>query len=105
MNVLYHPSNTNVVADALNRLSMGSVAHVEGKKEKLAKDVHGLDPLGVFLMNISWDDLKVQNTSESSFLAYVNEKINDSIFLQLKGAFHQKRVKGSYQIGDSVFSY
>ncbi|WMV37550.1 hypothetical protein MTR67_030935 [Solanum verrucosum] len=29
MNVLYHPGKANVVANALNRLSMGSVEHVE----------------------------------------------------------------------------
>jgi len=29
INVLYHPDKANVVADALSRLSMGCVAHVE----------------------------------------------------------------------------
>ena len=29
ISVLYHPSKANVVADALSRFSMGSVAHVE----------------------------------------------------------------------------
>ena len=29
MSVHYHPGKTNVVADALSKLSMGSVAHVE----------------------------------------------------------------------------
>ena len=33
MSVHYHPRKANVVADALRRLSMGSVAHVEEKKE------------------------------------------------------------------------
>ncbi|WMV50877.1 hypothetical protein MTR67_044262, partial [Solanum verrucosum] len=32
----------NVVADAFNRLSMGSVAHVEEERKELAKDVHRL---------------------------------------------------------------
>ena len=32
--VLYHPGKENVVVDALSRLSMGTVAHIEeGKKE------------------------------------------------------------------------
>ncbi|WMV54846.1 hypothetical protein MTR67_048231, partial [Solanum verrucosum] len=35
MNVLYHPDRANVVADALSRLSMGSVAHVEDAKKEL----------------------------------------------------------------------
>ncbi|WMV50720.1 hypothetical protein MTR67_044105 [Solanum verrucosum] len=33
MNVLYHPGKANVVVDALSRLSMGSVAHVEEEKK------------------------------------------------------------------------
>ena len=40
--MLYHPGKANIVADALSRVSMGSVSHVvEGKKE-LARDVHHL---------------------------------------------------------------
>lgn len=45
--MLYHPGKTNVVADGLIRLSMNSVAHVEGEKKELAKDVHRLAQLGV----------------------------------------------------------
>ncbi|WMV59227.1 hypothetical protein MTR67_052612 [Solanum verrucosum] len=32
MNVLYYPCKANVLANALNRLSMGSVAHVEEER-------------------------------------------------------------------------
>ncbi|WMV58673.1 hypothetical protein MTR67_052058 [Solanum verrucosum] len=42
MSVLNHPGKVNVVVDALSRLSMGSVAHVEEEKRELAKDVHRL---------------------------------------------------------------
>ena len=34
MSVHYHPEKVNVVADALSRLSMGSLAHVEEKKKR-----------------------------------------------------------------------
>ena len=40
MSVLYHPGKANIVADALSRLSMGSVSHVEEGKKELVKDVH-----------------------------------------------------------------
>ena len=40
MSVLYHPDKANVVSDALSRLSMGSVSHVEESKRNLVKDVH-----------------------------------------------------------------
>ena len=53
MSVHYHPGKANVVADALSRLSMGSVAHVEEKRKELVKDVHRRARLGVRLMSIS----------------------------------------------------
>ena len=50
--VHYHPGKVNVVADALSRLSICSVAHVEEQSKELVKDVHGLACLGVLLINI-----------------------------------------------------
>ena len=47
--VLYHPNKVNVVTDALNRMTMGSVSHVEETKKHLWKYVHGLACLGVKL--------------------------------------------------------
>ncbi|KAF3624372.1 hypothetical protein FXO37_31381 [Capsicum annuum] len=38
MSVLYYPGKANVVTDALSRMSMGSVAHVEDGKKKLAQE-------------------------------------------------------------------
>ena len=42
MSVHYNSSKENVVADALSRLSMGSVAHFEEEMKELVKDVHRL---------------------------------------------------------------
>ena len=64
MNVLYHPGKANVVVDALSRLSMGSVAHVEEVRKELAKDVRRLARLGVRLMSISDGGVTVQNGAE-----------------------------------------
>ncbi|KAH0776358.1 hypothetical protein KY290_007769 [Solanum tuberosum] len=90
-NVLYHPGKANVVEDALSRLSMGSVAHIEEERKELAKDVHRLTRLGVFLMSISDGGVTVQNGSESSLVAEVKEKQgSDPILLQIKGAVHQQ---------------
>ncbi|WMV49735.1 hypothetical protein MTR67_043120 [Solanum verrucosum] len=66
MNVLYHPGKANIVADALMRLSMGSVAHVEEEKKELAKDVHRLSCLGVFLT--SYGGVMVHNGLQSSLI-------------------------------------
>ena len=43
MSVHYNPGKENVVAGALIRLYMGSVAHVEEERNDLVKDVHRLD--------------------------------------------------------------
>ena len=53
MSVHYNPGKANVVADALNILSIGSVAHVEEERKEIMKDVHRLTRLGVRLMSIS----------------------------------------------------
>lgn len=51
MSVLYHSSKDNIVGDALSRLSMGSVSHVEDSKKNLAQEVHQLARLGVSLVD------------------------------------------------------
>ncbi|WMV41243.1 hypothetical protein MTR67_034628 [Solanum verrucosum] len=47
MSVLYHPSIANIITDALSRLSMGIVAHVEDENKELVCEVHRLARLGV----------------------------------------------------------
>lgn len=51
MSVLYHPDKTNVVAYALSRISMSSVAHVKDEKKKLVYNVHRLSRLAVQLID------------------------------------------------------
>ena len=53
MSVHYQSGKAIVVANALSRLSMGSVVHVEEERKELVKDVHKLARLGVRLMSIS----------------------------------------------------
>ncbi|KAH0689166.1 hypothetical protein KY289_016524 [Solanum tuberosum] len=87
ISVHYHPGKANVVADALRRLSMGSVEHIEEERKELAKDVHRLARLGVCLMSISDGGVTVQNGVESSLVVEVKEKQDsDPILLELKGA-------------------
>ncbi|KAH0720184.1 hypothetical protein KY290_005094 [Solanum tuberosum] len=72
--VLYHPGKANVVADALRKLFMGTVAHVEEEKNELEKDVHQLACLGVCLTDTSNGYVIIQNGSGSSLVAEVKEK-------------------------------
>ena len=64
MKLHYHPGKANVVVDALSRLSMGSVAHVEDSKKKLAQEVHQFARLGIRLVDIKEGDIWVQSSSE-----------------------------------------
>ena len=42
MSVIYHSGKANVFDDALSRLSMNSVSHVEDEKKELVREVHHL---------------------------------------------------------------
>ena len=102
----YHPTKGNVVAYALRRLSMGSVAQVEEERKALVKDVHKLARLRVLLVRISDNGVTVQNGVESSLLVEVKEKQDsDPIFLELKGAVHNQIVEVFSQGGDGVLHY
>ena len=45
--ILYHPGKANVVADALSRKSMGSLAHIAPVRRPLVEDLHRLEQGGV----------------------------------------------------------
>ena len=45
--ILYHPGKANVVADALSRKSMGSLAHITPIKRPLIEEIHKLESEGV----------------------------------------------------------
>ena len=60
-----------MVANALGRLYMGSISHVEEEKRELAKDVHRLACLGVRLMNSTEGGIVVMNGAESSLVSEV----------------------------------
>ena len=52
MSVHYHPGKVNVVENALIKLYMCSVSHVEEKRNELVKYIHKLSSLGVCLLII-----------------------------------------------------
>ena len=106
MTVYYHPGKANVEIDALRRLSIGSVAHIEEERKEIVKNVHRLARLGVRLISISDSDLIVQNGAESSLVVEVKEKQDsDQVLLELKGLVHNHRVEVFSKRGDGVFRY
>ena len=94
MSVLYYPGKANIVADALSRVSMGSVSHVvEGKKE-LARDVHYLTRLRVRLFDSAEGSIGVQSSSESSLVLEVKEKqYLDASLVRLKESVKDQKVE------------
>ena len=40
--ILYHPGKANVVADALSRKSVGSLAHISIERRPIIKELHEL---------------------------------------------------------------
>ena len=45
--ILYHPGKANVVADALSRKSVGSLAHISTERRPIIKELHDLIDQGL----------------------------------------------------------
>ncbi|KAF3616045.1 putative DNA repair protein complementing XP-C cells-like [Capsicum annuum] len=67
--ILYYPGKAIVVADALSRMSMGSVAHVDDGRKKLAQKVHYLFRLGILLVDSTEGSAWVQCSLELSLFS------------------------------------
>ena len=106
MSVLYHPGKANVVADALSRVSMGSVAHVDEDKKELVKEVHRLARLSVKLLGTIDGGMLVQNGSESSLIVDVKSKQDlDPTLVELERLVDEKKVEVFSKGGDGVLRY
>ncbi|WMV49549.1 hypothetical protein MTR67_042934 [Solanum verrucosum] len=67
MSILYHLGKANIVVDALSRLLLYSVAHIDYDKEDLIHYMHRLAHLSVYSFDSDDSGVIVQNSSESSF--------------------------------------
>jgi len=103
---LYHPRKANVVTDALCRLSMDNVAHINDDKKEIIRDVHCLAHLGVRLMESTKGCVMVHNGSESSFVSDVKAKqYLHPTLVGLKETVLKKSIE-SFSLGeDGVFRY
>ncbi|KAF3644295.1 hypothetical protein FXO37_21536 [Capsicum annuum] len=106
ISVLYHPSNANVVEDALSRVSMGSVLHVEEGKKELAHEVHYLARLGVRLFDSAEGSIGVQSSSKSYLVLEVKEKEDlDASLVRLKESVRDQEMEVFFQWGDGCLVY
>ena len=103
MSVLYHPGKACVVADALIRMTMGSVYHVKNEKKELMKDVHMLARLGVWLDDSPNGGFMVHHKSDSSFVVEVKSKQHlDPLLMESKKMVLSKLIE-SFSHGGMVF--
>ena len=94
MSILYHLGKANVVANALSKVSMGSVTHVVDDKKELVKEVHRLSLLGVRLEDSPKGGFMVRHKSELSLMVGVKLKKHlDPPLIELKETFLSKSNK------------
>ena len=106
MSVHYHPGKANVVADALSRVSMGSLAHVEEGSKELAKEVHRLAKLGVRLEGVDSGGVVVVDGSRSSLVDEVIVKQDlDPSLVELKASVSSGKVEVFSQGRDGALRY
>ena len=68
MSVLYHIGNSNLVEDALSRMTKGSVSHIDEAKKDVVRDVHRLARLCVRLEDSLSGGFMVHDNSDSSLV-------------------------------------
>lgn len=99
MIVLYHPGKANMVAGALSRLSMSSVAHVDEEKKQLVFDIYRFAKVGVQLADSTKDGVMVHDVSESSYVMDVKAKKGfDPIMIELKEVVLMKSIESFFQV-------
>ena len=103
MSVLYHPSKDNVVADAISRITMGSVLHINEAKKDLVKDFHRLASLGLRLEGFPNCGVMVHHNSESSLVVELKYKQHlDHQLIEYKESVLDK-FNYSFSLGEMVF--
>ncbi|KAH0746323.1 hypothetical protein KY285_007980 [Solanum tuberosum] len=106
MSVHYHPGKANVVADALSRVSMGSLAHVDIGNREMAREVHRLARLGVRLEEVGNGGVVVVDGARSSLVDEVIAKQDhDSSLLELKALVKEGKVEVFSEAGDGALRY
>ncbi|MDV3192745.1 MAG: hypothetical protein Q8840_02185, partial [Sweet potato little leaf phytoplasma] len=85
INSLYHLSKGNIIADTLNRLSMGILVHLPPVQREIVRDIHKLANVGVRLVDSEDGGVVVLNSAESSLMASIKQRqYDDPLFFQYK---------------------
>ena len=93
-----------MVADALNRMTIGTVSHVEESNKDLVKDIHRFDSLGVLLEDSLDGGFIVHRNSKSYLVVEVKYKKHfDQLLKNLKISVLSK-LDESFSMEDDVLS-
>lgn len=74
MSIFYHPDKDNIVVNDLNRLSMGSLAHVDDDKQELVKNINHLAYIRVCLIDSEDGEVLLHRVSQLSLIVEIKEK-------------------------------
>lgn len=74
LDILYHPGKANVVADALSRNSVESLAHFRAEKKVMGRELSSLENIGVCTSELDYGGFILQGSSPSSLISQVKEK-------------------------------
>ena len=103
MTFLYHPDKANIYVDALCRMTIVSLCHIDKSKKDLVKDIHRLARLGVRLEDSSNGGFMVHHNSELSFVVVVKfEQHHDKSFMKCKESFFGK-LNEAFSLGVMLF--
>nr|XP_009799134.1 PREDICTED: uncharacterized protein LOC104245250 [Nicotiana sylvestris] len=72
--ILYNIGKVNVVVDALNRRSMGSLSYLQLEKSEIACEIHHLANLGIRLLDSGGTRVTIQDMETSSLVTEVKER-------------------------------
>lgn len=71
VNILYHSGKGNIVVDSFNWLPMGSIEHLTLFQQEVARYVHKLDSVVVFLINSKDGVIVLLNSVKSPLVKLV----------------------------------
>ena len=100
MSILHHPCKVNVVADALSRMTMGSVSHIDEAKKDLVKDVHWLARVRVrFQYSLNGGFILHYNSESSSVFEVKYKQHLDKSLTELNVSVLEKHNEALYMVG------
>ena len=106
MSVHNDPGKANVMVDALSKLRMGSVSHIDDDKKELVKEVHQLARLCLRLVGTRSGGFSVHSSYEYSVVVDVAAKHHlYPILMDLKDSVLSKLNESFSLRGNGVLKY